>query len=108
MSAILVPLTHKTEWRQQLDQIDPGNPEAKLELESLLAKVRTFKSASIEGDEWGIHMEPLPFLDSLRDEKLKRKIEEARVSCLKSGLERIESSLKLLVSVCEAVQRYAT
>jgi hypothetical protein len=106
ISAVLVPLSHKTEWRQELDRIDPCHPEAKLELESLLAKVRTFKSASIERDKWGTQMEPLPFLASLRDEKLKRKIEEARVSCLKSGLEPIESSLKLLVRLCEAVRRY--
>ena len=78
--------------------------EAKLQLENLLAKVRTLKSTAIEGEKWVIHLESQPFPDSPRDEKLKRKIDEIRLSCLKSGLEVIESSLKLLVCLCESVQ----
>jgi len=104
ISAYLVPSNHKTEWRQQLDRIDPRDAEAKLQLENLLAKVRTLKSTAIEGEKWIIHPESKPFPDSPRDEKLKRKIDEIRLSCLKSGLEVIESSLKLLVCLCESVQ----
>ena len=104
ISAYLVPSSHKTEWHQQLDRIDPRDAEAKLQLENLLAKVRTLKSTAIEGEKWVIHLESQPFPDSPRDEKLKRKIDEIRLSCLKSGLEVIESSLKLLVCLCESVQ----
>ena len=104
ISAYLVPSSHKTEWHQELDRIDPRDAEAKLQLENLLAKVRTLKSTAIEGEKWVIHLESQPFPNSPRDEKLKRKIDEIRLSCLKSGLEVIESSLKLLVSLCESVQ----
>ena len=104
MSAYLVPPCHKTEWHQQLDQIDPRDAEAELQLENLLAKVRTLKSTAIEGEKWVLHLESKPFPDSPRDEKLKRKIDEIRLSCLKSGLEVIESSLKLLVCLCESAQ----
>ena len=105
IGAFWVPLNRKTEWHQELDAINPRDAEAKLDLESLVAKVRTLKSAATEGQKWGIHVESVPLLDSVRDEEQKRKIDETRVYCLKSGLEEIESSLKLLVSLCEAVQR---
>jgi len=105
ISAFWVPLSRKTEWHQELDAIDPCDAEAKLELESLVAKVRTLRSAASEGQKWGLHMGSVPFLDSVHDENLKRKIGETWLSCLKSGLEVIESFLKLLVSLCEAVQR---
>ena len=104
ISPYLVPSSHKTEWYQQLDRIDPRDAEAKLQLESLLAKVRTLKSTAIEGEKLVIHLQSQPFADSPRDEKLKSKIDEIRLSCLKSGLEVIESSLKLLVCLCESVQ----
>ena len=104
ISAYLVPSSHKTEWHQQLGRIDPRDAEAKLQLENLLAKVRTLKSAAIEEEKWVIQLESQPFPDSPRDEKLKRKIDEIRLSCLKSGLEVIESSLKLLVCLCKSVQ----
>ena len=104
ISAYLVPSSHKTEWHRQLDRIDPRDVEAKLQLENLLAKVRTLKSTAIEGEKLVIHLQSQPFADSPRDEKLKRKIDEIRLSCLKSGLEVIESSLKLLVCLCESVQ----
>lgn len=104
ISAYLVPSRHKAEWHEELDRVDPRDAEAKVQLENLLAKVRTLKSAAIEGEKWVIHMESQPFPDSQRDEKLKRKIDEIRLSCLKSGLEVIESSLKLLVCLCESAQ----
>ena len=104
ISTYLVPSRHKAEWHQELDRIDPRDAEAKLQLENLLAKVRTLKSAAIEGEKWVTHMESQVFPDSQRDETLKRKIDETRLSCLKSGLEVIESSLKLLVCLCESVQ----
>jgi hypothetical protein len=102
--ASVVPVSDKIEWRQQLERIDARSPEAKLELESLLAKVRTFRSAWIEAEKFRTAIESR-HLDPLQAEQ-KRRGEKTRNDCLISSLKAMESSLNLLVTLCEAVQRY--
>jgi hypothetical protein len=100
----VVPISDKTEWRQELERIDVHAPAAKLELETLLEKVRIFKSTWPEVQQFRVSIE-FPHLRGLLGEELKRKIQEAQEHTLKSVVSSIESSLEQLVSLCEEVKR---
>ena len=125
LGASPVPLSTKTWWLHQLEAIDPRNPKAKVELESLLGWIKAFKSCWIEADVRASPVLEDPFraasqkrrfnrytlplnLQALQDEEQKRGSEKVRNDYLKATLESIESSLKLLDTLCEAVQRCAT
>ena len=102
-----VPVSDKTEWHQELDRINPRNPVAKLQVESLLAKVSTFKSAWIEAEKIRVAIESQVrsrYFDPIQLEQ-KHSAEQARNDCVRSSLQLVESSLNVLVSVCGVVQR---
>lgn len=106
LDASVVRVSAKTEWRQQLDRIDPRAPQAKLELEDLLRKVRTFKVAWIEAEKIRIAIESRHLESRLWDptrEEQRRRGEKVRRDYLESVVELIESSLKVLVSICEVI-----